>query len=635
MAVEVPHGNDAPEQPKLAATEEKALPSSAGGKYRKIIFLVPIGLLVLAAVLIGVLPDWGGKDNESQDTTASELKKGENTKTSEVRSFESSNGPFNVTLPLFSSKVTEGYATSEELKQDLDQVAKFLLNNAITQNVEGGIYFVGEDAMNSTIGDAVSTTIGAGEEDSSKFEADSPSLEGVDDYGTNNQEFTIDRADYVKSDGNFVFAAYSDYLVVWATDGQGIITKIQMPPLNITGYTGCPIDVFPCIAFEPRPVEGNATDGSTGDGSSSNNNSEKIAASDSMGMWVNPKPRIEALLLHGDRLTAVISGYGMENSQKLDHVPVLYEYLGTKIQVYEINNGDLKKVSETDVNGSFRNAFSVDENAYIVTQSTINTWDHLLAPIQRWQPQFAGLDDEEYLKAVDKIIDDGLVDSFVDLLFTELQVNGEIDLTRFSLFADSISTDNLEDSLFADYTGKAVTQVVAFDMTLGSTSDNIEVLKPNIAATFQATTWGQVYAMGDMIIVADQGWSWIEQDNQAAQKTFLIGFRLDGPTSHHELIGTVPGYILNPFSLDFVEKTEGAYLRIATTQSFWTPWVLSMEGDAAAVDGQEAETVAQEPESSTLNMIIVLKVTTESNELEQVGSLELGEPNEVRSARTT
>jgi hypothetical protein len=142
--------------------------------------------------------------------------------------------------------------------------------------------------------------------------------------------------------------------------------------------------------------------------------------------------------------------------------------------------------------------------------------------------------------------------------------------------------------------------------------------------------------MSSMIIVADQGWSWIASDKISAQKTFLIGFSLDGPKSAHAVVGSVDGYLLNPFSIDFVEKPGGSYVRIATTQDFWTPWFGGPVGRPGIVIIEDAAGTAESevpPKSSTLNQIIALKVPSTSTpgkrELQKVGSVELGEINEV------
>lgn len=656
MGIEVPQG-DALAPPEQSKPETNNATTSSNTK--KFVLVAVLISLVLAAVLIGVLPDWGEKkDNElesSNGTTdaskptnngTNDEREAENGTFPSISYLESSSGPFNVRIPLFSSKITEGYSSEQELGLDLEQLAKFLLNDAITTNAAAGVYsgddgekFVDEGGtMDMGAPEAAPVADGqtADSAVSGSASQSSNALDGVDSFNTNNQELSVDRADFVKSDGTYIYAAYGDYLVVWTIDGSGIISKIQMPPLNLPNWGGGIVD-------DPIMLgEDTASSGSTTETNSTASSSEAFVTDVGM-IWWQPKPRIEALLLHEGRLTVVISGYGMEYADKLGYTPVLYDYRGTKIQVYDINDGNLQIVSEGDVNGSFRNAYSAGENAYVVTQSSINTWDYLLAPVQRWQPAFVGMDNETYVQAVVKLVDEGLVQTFVDELLSELRINGQIDLARLSAFTDSIAEDHSDAPLYSGGVANAVTQVVSFDMTLGSSTD-IQPLSPHVAGTFHPGSWGNVYAVSSMIIVADQGWSWIPADNLAVDKTYLIGFRLDGPSSTHAMIGSVDGYLLNPFSLDFVEKAEGSYVRIATTQNFWTPWFggpIVMEGGEDMVMEADSESVTQdvapeepvEPKSSTLNQIIVLKVpstlTDGETVLEQVGSVELGEPNEV------
>ena len=617
MTLEIPQGGAAPEQAQTTTDQNGEKSSGRNVSYKR--WIVPVLLvLVVAGVLIGVLPDWDKNSDDQVSTQDKQSQLEEPSTSTTLQYLESSKGPFDVKLPLFSSKITEGYSNDEDLKQDLNQAAGFLLNDAILTNRDAGIY-VGGNATSNEGGDPMAP--GAGEKDSmmSGGGAESAAFSDVNSFETNNQEFTIDRADFVKSDGNLVFAAYSDYLVVWSANGPEILTKIKMPALNVTGYYPGPI--------EPRPMDGveaNATDGSSGADVASD-----MIASDKM-IWWNPKPRIEALLIHENRLTVVISGYGMENAQKLGYVPILYEYLGTRIQVYDINNGALSLVSQTDINGGFRNAYAVDQNVYIVTQSGLNTWEHLVAPLERWQPQFSGLDDAAYVQKATALVDEGLVDAFIERLLSELRVNGDIDLARLSVFTDSISQENLDQSLYTSSIANAVTQVFSFDMS--------QTITPQITGTFHPGSWAQVYAMGSMIVVADQSWSWVEADGQAAQKTYLVCFRLNGPSSSHAMVGSVDGYIMNTFSLDYVEKSEGSYVRIATSQSFFTPWVDTLEEGTVEGDSEmmTEATTSEAVESNTLNQIIVLRVPSSVDAsgdlvLEQVGSLELGEPNEVRA----
>lgn len=651
--MEIPAGDtEAPEQYQ----EPQDVPSQKGGAQdsspqasKHLILAGVLALLTLTAILVGVLPDWK-KDDEGKEETLTQS----NSSVKGATFLELTDGPFNATLPLFSQSITEGYSSDEEFKDDLKELAKFFLNDAVNSNngyneaygfpedglaMEAGDIVMADGDMAMADGDMAMESPQMSPTGGTDAASDAKeSLEGVDAYETNNQEFTIDRADFVKSDGNLLFAAYQDYLIVFAAEGGDIIAEVQMTPLEVTGYGNGPVvEPFfpepvpePIVEEEPEPI---AEEEEGVDGERPEPDVEEVTttARSSVPWGWNPKPRIEAILIHENRLTLAVSGYGMEYIENLGRTPYLYEYLGTRIQVYDINGGDLRLLAETDVNGSFLNAYSNGQAAYIVTRSTINTWDHLLAPAQ----PYPGMDNVQYEEQVTRLVDEGLVEKFVDGLVDELQVNGPIDLARLSLFTDSIADDKSDSDLYSGLLAQAISQVVSLDMT--SVSSSVQEIEPQITGAFHPGSWGQVYAMGSMIIVADVNWSWIREENRSAEKTFLICFRLDGAASTHSLVGSVNGSLLNPFSLDYVDKADGSYVRVATTQSFWNPWIGIMEEDvmvAVDMDEQAAQDVVLPPddESSTLNQIIVLKVPSDlSGTLEVVGSVELGEPNEVRS----
>ena len=55
------------------------------------------------------------------------------------------------------------------------------------------------------------------------------SPEGEDSFGTNNQVIGVDEADFVKSDGTNVYAAYHDKIVVWSADGGTLLSETVLP----------------------------------------------------------------------------------------------------------------------------------------------------------------------------------------------------------------------------------------------------------------------------------------------------------------------------------------------------------------------------------------------------------------------
>jgi Beta propeller domain len=261
-------------------------------------------------------------------------------------------------------------------------------------------------------------------------------------------------------------------------------------------------------------------------------------------------------------------------------------------------------------------------------------------PIQRWQPAFEGMSDDEYKIAVKRLAQQELIPNFVDDLLGDIDAAGvDISLVRLSLFANSVSSDgDLEMSLWGGGYANTLTHVVSINMNQPQAVG--DELATSIAATFLPTSGGQVYSNEEMLFVAVQSWDWVAARGASADTTYLVGFELQGATSKAKTTGSVPGYLLNPYSLDF----HNGYLRVATIQNFWTPIrffpmdMVSSLSSANATILPEDSTIDDSDASRTLNQIIVLKVPATANTnlttLKQVGSVQLGKKNEVRPCVT-
>jgi hypothetical protein len=568
--------------------ESKERPKKWGGA----IFVV--SLIAVGAILVALLPDYGNKNRESETNQETET-------TRSAAFFESDDGPFTVKIPLFSSNITSGYSNASEAKHDFEQLAKFLLNGIITSNAQDRPVYVPDENFVGSLPTAGITQDSPAADSSatadSSAKEDPGSVGDATDFETNKQEEDVDRADRTKSSGEFVFTAYSDYILVWTVDTGDLIATLQMPPIQLPKSDGDQQKQEDVV----DPVE-------------SITRSSDIA-------YYNPKPYIQALLLEGDKLTVITSGYGYGLSLELDEPSVLYDYLDTLIQVYDINGGDIAQISTKYVNGSFRDAFSVDGNAHIVTQSGLNTYEYLVSPLQRYHPRFTGMSDEEYLAEATRMAELELIPHFVEQLLASLD---GVDLARLSLFAETISgKSDIENAVFAEGLANAVTQVFSFDM-MGTIE---EELATSTAACFQPSSWGYVYASQGMIIVAGESWNWIQDFETSGQTTYFVGFEVDGASSTPALVGSVPGYLISPYAIDFVE----GYLRIATTMRLWS---FSVFEDFVAEEPPPEKTSVVET-SSTKNQIIVLRIPSSTDDetarLEEVGRLELGKINEVRA----
>jgi len=117
----------------------------------------------------------------------------------------------------------------------------------------------------------------------------------------------------------------------------------------------------------------------------------------------SPKPRIKALLMNpqGTKLTVVVDGYGVEHqatsSKNGMTLPIVNNYLGTRVIVYGIEGSTLTELAQTDINGYYVDSYMVGNNVHIVTKMRLNTWEYFSNPLQRWA--FQDITNDEYIAA--------------------------------------------------------------------------------------------------------------------------------------------------------------------------------------------------------------------------------------------
>jgi cytoskeletal protein RodZ len=648
MTVGIPSGSDEKpsmemEQETAPTKEEYELVTNKSSKGPKVFFGVGIFVvLAVVAIIVALLPDWGKNDapksitayevNSNQSTSNQSTSNGRDKNRTSSNSnepalyFESDKGPFHIKIPLLSSNMTKPYTSKDEVKHDIEQLAKYVVNQAILQGINmGNATFLPPEMFVQAEGDAAvsETAAGAGAgPDSSRDEA----FAGASDFETYQQEAGVIRSDYVKSNGDYVFAVLEDKILVWNLEGA-LLETVIMAPINVPeSNTSTPYPMpEPGVEVSDAGMEAEVEDGK--------DTSE--SRSSVIWEWI-PKPYIDALMLNseGTRLTAIVSGYGVEHGVPygvpydvgVDTIPVIQDYKNTRVVVYEIkDDGSLDEISQADMNGYHVNSYTVGDNVHVVTKTGLRTWDYLMQPIERWSPAFQGMSDEEY-EAAAILKANEIIPIFVEKVLDLYSKDGEVVLSRLAVFAESVtSEDDITDNLFGSEIANSITEVNSFDMGQADLSSSLSI---STAATLQPGYWGYVYATTDWIWVADQGWRWVQDSNTYVQDTILLGFRLNGPSSSFSVYGTVPGSLLSQFSIDFHKDPDSGeeFVRAATTLNF--DWGFWWRNDVAVNDQDES--------SRTKNQVVIMKVPQIGNglqtgdQLEQLGSVELGKKDEVR-----
>eukprot|EP00980_Cylindrotheca_fusiformis_P011604 scaffold2744_cov136-Cylindrotheca_fusiformis.AAC.21 len=550
-----------PERARPAVEKTKDFTRSNNSK-RIVVLLMIACAIILTAVLVPLLPD----DEKEEEPSVKPTNPDPPTSNGTYGLIQSSSidclGVLTLAFPhhpivsIATENVTRGYNSSEDLEDDLTAFAFLTLNQQI--NGSGGwgdcdVYL--PENMDSTSRTAnLGSESGGGNPTASRLPL---VVDGIDSFGTNSQESGIDTADRTKTDGSFVYASYGDYLIVLKVEDGNITSTIQLPKVDI------PEEYYD---------------------------------------YFYAKPYIEAILLEGDHLALVVSGYGAEYQVQLGTRPVICNYMATRIVIFKKNDGSPQFVSQRDIHGSFHQAYSTNSNGHVVTQSQIDTWTHLRTPILR--SKFPDLTDDEYREEAAKIGKE-LVPKFVASL---TQLLYPFDLTRLSLFVDSLTSEDVLDGVAMELKlADKISMVSSFVIDSDDTGAS-DVLDVSVGGALQPGPLVYVYATDQMLVLADSGRRLVEGMHEYVAKSSFTCFRLDGASSRHEISGSVFGVPLDPYAIDIVERDGMVYLRVAT---WW-----------------------KETESSTWNEIVVLG--TESGTgmvLERLSSVRLGKPNEVRTGK--
>lgn len=492
--------------------------------------------------------------------------------------------PFEIDESLFSFAATEPYASVDDLRKDIEALAKTFANTVILDQANmynydhnrynddhflfhGDIMPEVEMAMdNGMAKDSVAASTPAMESTVS-----SDVFEGVDDFETYQHEAGVVKDDLVKSNGAYVFAAVENRIEVWDLDGN---------------------------LFEAIPIRS----------VTSNDYDIHIQA-----FLMNPE---------GNKLTVIASDWGRYRQGSL------VDNAGqTQVTIFNIEGSSLTQISQTYIDGYHSNSYSVGNNVHVVTKAALRTWSHIDDHLSRWNMD-GDLTNAEYFETATRIAEEKVIPTFVDKVVNLVTDGDEIFLAQLVAFPESIK----------DY--KSITQVSSFDTSMVVEKGDLELVTSK-SMVLQPGHTAYVYATNDWIFVADESYSWGLDRQDYLLQTMLLGFRLDGASSEFAAVGTMPGQLLSQFSIDFANNDGKEYVRVAVTQNFnqfiwWMPRPMPV---AVPEPWESSETsVIDETESRTLNEVIIFEIpqvedgSQKVNELVKLGSVELGKKDETITA---
>ncbi len=209
-----------------------------------------------------------------------------------------------------------------------------------------------------------------------------------------------------------MFAAYGEFLYAWnAVDGpnKGVsITELPYDKVKICDFT----------TLEPTPLN---------DTEVSSSNSSIVQ--EEPCYFYQPKPVVVALLLHKNRLTAIVSEDTYIYSSKTDTTQltptIISDYTKLTIRVYDISNIPLDDSpltllakSEKPIKGSYNVALSKKNIVTLAVTSSIDTYS-LVSDLYRYNTQYCGLNSTEYIKRAVETVSNR-TETFVASMLEEL-----------------------------------------------------------------------------------------------------------------------------------------------------------------------------------------------------------------------
>mmetsp|Transcript_7992 Transcript_7992/g.16618 ORF Transcript_7992/g.16618 Transcript_7992/m.16618 type:complete len:853 (-) Transcript_7992:241-2799(-) len=510
--------------------------------------------------------------------------------------------PFKVDVEYFSTRSAEPYASVEDLREDIEVLAKQLANNAILReaNPYRHEHHYYDDRTSIMMEDATITSTPSdftSKESSSSNSVPDGFFRGVDDFETYQHELGAVKHDMVKSNGAYVFAAVDSRIEVWDLEGN---------------------------LFETTKMQSLGTD-----------------------------LYIDALLMNpeGTKLVVITSDYN-GNHGAWDYI--ISDALNTKIVVFSIEGSSLTRISETNIDGHHQSSYSVGNNVHIVTKSSLNTWNHFDDHLYRHN--FGSQNAEEYVgeatqKAKDYIIPT-FVDQFVDLVTdgdeillspivgfpgnskSLTQVNS-FDLSQIEGKADLLS--NLSKSLVLQpghtgfvYATADFIWVADEDWNWGFDTDSqtettlIGLRLDGASTNFAATTTipGQLLSQFSIDFVKDNEKEYVRV--AVTQNMMNVGWWEPRPFLPEPM--PEPMFEAN-FDFEVVEEPD-----VATISAL--PGKRRLEQEPLPINPRPFFPPSED-ESRTLNEIIIFEVPAAgagSSELVELGSVEVGKKNELITA---
>jgi len=400
----------------------------------------------------------------------------------------------------------------DQLKTSISEEYRIQLLQAVEQQYFYGGWFEDDMMMDGAVAESSDSASGGSNSIQPKRE------QGTDFSGTNNQEQGVDEADFVKTDGYYIYFLNGNTLVILGVPEFG-----ELEPLSNTSVEGTP----------------------------------------------------QAMMLDGDRLVVIstVSSWNIPNSNPLyeamDWDEEYYSWRTsslTKFSVFDISdrsNPDLER--ELFLEGSYITAREVNGTIRTVSHAWLN-----MPQMKSWLDLPEGYWDLDYedpirLEIREKVAYQTMLENQESL--DKISI-GDIIPRVYERINGAVIIHGLSDSDCNDFVApedglnRGFNSIFTFDLG----ADRFDFDADHIVGNYP-----MVYASQDQLILSENAWDWwwFWGDDDSRESTNLHTFDISNPAETiYTGSGRVDGTILNQFSLS---EYQGI-IRVATTEGQWARW---------------------------------------------------------------
>ena len=399
----------------------------------------------------------------------------------------------------------------------------------------------------------------------------SNSVEGVDYSGTNNQEQGVDEADFVKTDGSYIYLVNNGYND-WGIYPSGHVHILEIPEAGNVSYLSN-------ISIEGRPTE-------------------MLLVADKAVVYSNVQiysyfeethPLAEVVKREfkedwriSDKEQSVSLGADeeKEDSDELENIAIEYEpefYYRTtsftKLTVLDLTNRSLPQIArELYIEGNYQTARESGGTVRMVSYGWMDvyglkTWLDFSDYKTYWDLDWESSDREQIWMEVmnetieynDKIIDQTPLD---DLLPRIHEKSGDNITTH--KYTESGESNCQNFAAASDSTGQGITSIMTLDLLQENFSFNADHILSN---------WATVYASGNVMVMAEASqnswWFWGDEESDYQEMTNLHVFDISTPgQTGYIASGRINGTIQDQFSL----SEHNGNIRVCSTTGQWGRW---------------------------------------------------------------